>query len=156
MINRFLQKYLKKRPTELTLVMGILLFTLQTTPVHCGECLIGGCRHTTSVHVSFGDVGCHEPIQEKKCCSSEPVKKWKLTESEADDCYSCDCQMKGVHEDQTNFVLAPSVHLQILFVPGFSDSSYVPFNLANHPCLALSKPQVRSNPIFVLKSTYLI
>jgi hypothetical protein len=156
MTNRFLKKYLKKQSTELMLVMGILLYILQTTPVHCGECLIGECRQTSSGYVSPGDVGCHKPIKEKKCCSSESVKKLNHTVSVVDDCSSCNCQMKGVHEDQTNFVLASSVHLQILFVPGFSDSSYVPFNLTSCTCLALSKPKVGANPIFVLNSTYLI
>ena len=156
MTNRFLKKYLKKRSTELMLVMGILLFILQTTPVHCGECLIGKCRQTSSVYVSSGDVGCHKPIQEKKCCPSESREELKIPESVMENCPSCNCILTGAIDDQKKATFTSSVPLSISFVSAFPDSLYNYLSFSSNHHLVLSQPKVRSNPIFVLNSTYLI
>jgi len=156
MINEFLKKYLKKQPNKLILVMGVLLFTLQTTPVYCGACLIRECRHTTSIYASFGDVVSDATMQMKKCCASESGTGLKSPESVKESCPSCNCMLTGAIEVQTKVTLISSVPLRILFVPGFPDSVYNSFNLSSHPRLILSQPRARSNPIFVINSAYLI
>lgn len=156
MINKSLKKYLKKQPNKLMLIMGVLLFTLQTTPVYCGTCLITECRHTTSIYASFGDVVSDATMQTKKCCASESGTKLKSPESVKESCPSCNCMLTGEIKDQTKVTLTSSVPLRILFVSGFPDSVYDSFNLSSHPRLVLSQPRARSNPLFVLNSTYLI
>jgi hypothetical protein len=156
MINEFLQKYLKKQPNKLMLVMGALLFTLQTTPVYCGACLIRECRHTTSIYASSGDVVSDATMQTKKCCASESGTGLKSPEFVTESCPSCNCMLTEAIEDQTKVTLTSSVPLRILFVPGFPDSVYDSFNLSSHPRLVLSQLRARSNPIFVINSAYLI
>ena len=156
MINRFLKKYLKKQPNKLMLVMGVLLFTLQTTPVYCGACLIGECRHRNSIYASFRDVVSDATMQRNKCCASESGTEFKRTDSVTDNCPSCNCQLTGEIEDQTKVPLTSPVPLRILFVTGFPDSVSDYLNFISSHRLLLSQPQVRSNPIFVLNSTYLI
>jgi hypothetical protein len=93
------------------LVMVILLFVLHTIPVHCGACLIGECSHTTSTYGSFGDAGCHEPIQKKKCCASESGTELKYSEFVIESCPSCNCILTGAIDDQIKVTLTSSVPL---------------------------------------------
>ena len=157
MIILLLQKYLKKRSAELMLVMGVLLFTLQTTPLHCGECLVGECSHTTASYGLVGDAGCHEPIQENKCCNVGFRAELKTTDSAPANCPSCNCILIGAIDDQTKVTLTPSpVPLRILFVSRFSDSLHYDLNFISSHRMVISQPKFRPNPIFLINSTYLI
>ena len=156
MTTRRIQKHIKKQLARFMLVTGALLLVLQTSPVYCGFCLIGECRHRASMYDPFGDKVFHDTRQEMKCCANESGKKIKLSETGTDNFPSCNCILVSGIEDKLINTSMFSAPVRVLFSSEFADSFYISFKPGRHLFLNFSTSRVQSNPIFILNSTFLI
>jgi hypothetical protein len=151
MIHLILQCHIKKHWIKIIMFTAGALFVLQVTPAPSGACLEVKCLCTFS---TLKDM--NRQNTKKKCCTHEPIKPSNRSAPREDCCPSCHCMLTGMVEDQLYIILNTSGHVPNLLACKVLYDTGISPDYGIYRCSGALQCRLRSHPIFILNSTFLI